>query len=109
MRTAWLFGSGGENFVTTMLALGEERDEVRVVDDQVGCPTFTGHLAEALVALADGDEHGFLHVAGAGACSWFEFARAIFERAEMDAEVATLYHRGVPATGAAPGELGARE
>jgi dTDP-4-dehydrorhamnose reductase len=81
VRTAWLFGSAGENFVTTMLALGEERGEVRVVDDQVGCPTFTGHLAEALVALAEGHEHGFLHVAGAGACSWFEFARAIFERA----------------------------
>jgi dTDP-4-dehydrorhamnose reductase len=86
VRTAWLFGSAGENFVTTMLALGEERGEVRVVDDQVGCPTFTGHLAEALVALAEGHEHGFLHVAGAGACSWFEFARAIFERAGMDVE-----------------------
>ena len=69
------------------VALGEERDEVRVVDDQVGCPTFTGHLAEALVALARGPRAGFLHVAGAGACSWFEFARAIFERAGMDVEV----------------------
>jgi dTDP-4-dehydrorhamnose reductase len=86
VRTAWLFGSGGGNFVTTMLALGEERGEVRVVDDQVGCPTFTGHLAEALVALAEGHEHGFLHVAGAGSCSWYEFARAIFERAGLDVE-----------------------
>ncbi len=86
VRTAWLFGSGGENFVTTMLALGEERGEVRVVDDQVGCPTFTGHLAEALVRLAEGHEHGFLHVASAGSCSWFEFARAIFERAGQDVE-----------------------
>jgi dTDP-4-dehydrorhamnose reductase len=87
VRTSWLFGAGGRNFVATMLRLGEERGELDVVDDQVGCPTFTGHLAEAVVALADGHEHGFLHVAGGGACSWFDFARAIFERAGMETEV----------------------
>ena len=87
VRTSWLFGAGGGNFVATMLRLGEERDELRVVDDQVGCPTFTGHLADALVALAEGHGHGFLHVAGSGSCSWFEFARAIFERAGMDVDV----------------------
>jgi len=86
VRTAWLFGSGGSNFVTTMLRLGKERGQVSVVDDQVGCPTFTEHLAEALVELAEGHEHGFLHVAGSGACSWYEFARAIFERADMDVD-----------------------
>ena len=86
VRTSWLFGTGGRNFVATMLRAGEERGEVSVVDDQVGCPTFTGHLAEALVALAEGHEHGFLHVAGSGSCSWFEFARAIFARAGMDVE-----------------------
>jgi len=102
VRTAWLFGSGGENFVTTMLALGEERGEVRVVDDQVGCPTFTGHLAEALVALAEGHEHGFLHVAGAGACSWFEFARAIFERAGMDVEARPCTTEEFPRPAARP-------
>jgi dTDP-4-dehydrorhamnose reductase len=87
VRTSWLFGAGGGNFVATMLRVGEERGEVRVVDDQVGCPTFTGHLAEALVALADGHGHGFLHVAGGGSCSWFELARTIFERAGMDVAV----------------------
>jgi dTDP-4-dehydrorhamnose reductase len=87
VRSAWLFGAGGRNFVETMLALGRERDELLVVDDQVGSPTFTGHLAEALVALADGDERGVLHVAGAGSCSWYGFARAIFERAGLDASV----------------------
>jgi dTDP-4-dehydrorhamnose reductase len=87
VRTSWLFGAGGRNFVTTMLRAGEERGELSVVDDQVGCPTFTGHLAEALVTLADGHGHGFLHVAGSGSCSWFEFARAIFERAGMDVDV----------------------
>jgi dTDP-4-dehydrorhamnose reductase len=87
VRSSWLFGAGGRNFVETMLRLGEERERVSVVDDQVGCPTFTGHLAEALVELAEGHQHGFLHVAGAGACSWFEFARAIFERAGLAADL----------------------
>jgi len=87
VRSSWLFGAGGRNFVETMLALGRERDELLVVDDQTGSPTFTGHLAEALVGLADGEERGVLHVAGAGACSWFEFARTIFERAGLDAEL----------------------
>jgi dTDP-4-dehydrorhamnose reductase len=84
VRSSWLFGAGGGNFVETMLAHGRERDELRVVDDQVGSPTFTGHLAEALVALADGEERGVLHVAGGGSCSWYEFARKIFERAGVD-------------------------
>jgi len=87
VRSSWLFGAGGRNFVETMLALGRERDELLVVDDQVGSPTFTGHLAEALVALADGGERGVLHVAGTGSCSWYGFARAIFERAGLDAAV----------------------
>lgn len=87
VRTSWLFGSGGGNFVATMLRVGAERDTVRVVDDQVGSPTFTGHLADALVALAESGQHGFLHVAGGGSCSWFEFARAIFERAGTGVDV----------------------
>jgi dTDP-4-dehydrorhamnose reductase len=87
VRSSWLFGAGGRNFVDTMLALGRERDELLVVDDQVGSPTFTAHLAEALVALAEGDERGILHVAGAGSCSWFEFAQTIFERAGTDAQL----------------------
>ena len=96
VRTAWLFGAGGTNFVTTMLRLGEERGEVDVVDDQVGCPTFTGHLGEALVALAEGHEHGFLHVAGGGSCSWYQFARAIFDRAGMDVDVRPCATRDFP-------------
>ena len=87
VRSSWLFGAGGRNFVDTMLALGGERDELLVVDDQVGAPTFTGHLAEALVELADGGERGVLHVTGSGSCSWFDFARAIFDRAGVDAVV----------------------
>jgi dTDP-4-dehydrorhamnose reductase len=79
VRSSWLFGAGGRNFVDTMLRLGAERSELRVVDDQVGCPTFTGHLATALVTIAEQRTGGILHVAGGGACSWFELARATFE------------------------------
>jgi dTDP-4-dehydrorhamnose reductase len=88
VRTAWLFGAGGRNFVDTMLALGDERDEVSVVTDQVGSPTWTAHLAEALVELAErrGDV-GILHAAGAGACSWYELAVEVFDRAGVRCRV----------------------
>ena len=86
VRTSWLFGPTGHNFVRTMLRLGAERDEVSVVDDQRGCPTYVGHLAEAtreLVALP----HGVWHVAADGDCTWAEFAEAIFEEAGLDCRV----------------------
>jgi dTDP-4-dehydrorhamnose reductase len=84
VRTSWLFGANGGNFVETMLRLGRDLGEVVVVRDQVGCPTYTGHLAEALVRLLDGDEYGLHHIAGGGECSWFEFATAIFEQAGVE-------------------------
>jgi dTDP-4-dehydrorhamnose reductase len=88
VRSAWLFGAGGRNFVDTMLAVAEERDEVTVVTDQVGSPTWTGHLAEALVELAErrGDI-GIFHAAGAGACSWYELAVEVFARAGVRCRV----------------------
>lgn len=87
-RTAWLFGTGGRNFVDTMLALGAERDEVCVVTDQIGCPTWTGHLASALIELAERpQETGIHHLAGAGRCSWNELALEIFRRAGLDCRV----------------------
>src|SRR3954452_2599827 len=91
VRSAWLFGVHGRNFVATMLRLAEDRDEVSVVDDQVGCPTFTGHLAPALVEVAERRLTGALHVAGGGACSWCELAQATFEEAGADC-------RAVPVT-----------
>ena len=88
VRTAWLFGAGGRNFVDTMLALGAERDEVTVVTDQVGCPTWTGHLAGALVELAERpDDTGVHHVAAAGSCSWNELAIEVFDRGGVDCRV----------------------
>jgi dTDP-4-dehydrorhamnose reductase len=84
VRTSWLFGAAGGNFVETMLRLGRELGEVVVVRDQVGCPTYTGHLADALVRLAEGHDYGLHHIAGAGQCSWFDFAREIFDQAGVE-------------------------
>jgi len=88
VRTAWLYGAGGRNFVDTMLALGAQREEVSVVTDQIGCPTWTGHLAGALVEVAQRPhETGIHHIAAAGSCSWNELAVEVFERARVDCRV----------------------
>ncbi|MEL6297767.1 MAG: dTDP-4-dehydrorhamnose reductase [Pseudomonadota bacterium] len=86
VRTSWVHGPTGKNFVKTMLRLAETRDEVRVVADQTGCPTYAPHLAEALLTMAEksrglpdgASEWGIYHAAGTGQTSWAEFARAIF-------------------------------
>lgn len=83
VRTAWVFGPHGKNFVDTMLRLGNERDEVTVVDDQLGCPTYTGHLAQALVTIAEQRPNGILHVAGGGRCTWYDLAVATFAAAGL--------------------------
>ena len=86
VRSSWLFGRTGHNFVRTMLRLGAERDEVQVVDDQRGCPTYVGHLAAAtreLPALPG----GVWHVAAEGEATWAEFAEAIFAEAGLDCRV----------------------
>lgn len=88
IRTSWLFGATGSNFLRTMLRLGSERDEVVVVDDQRGCPTFVGHLADATRRLVDaGQPWGVWHLAAEGDCTWAEFAEAIFTEAGIDCRV----------------------
>ena len=86
VRSSWLFGSTGHNFVRTMLRLGAERDELAVVDDQRGAPTYVGHLADATRSLID-LPFGIYHVAAQGDCTWAEFAEAIFEEAGIDCRV----------------------
>jgi dTDP-4-dehydrorhamnose reductase len=85
-RSSWLFGATGTNFVRTMLALGREREEVSVVDDQRGSPTFVGHLAAATRALVR-LPHGLYHVAAEGDCTWADFAEAIFAEAGLSCRV----------------------
>jgi dTDP-4-dehydrorhamnose reductase len=86
VRSSWLFGPTGHNFVRTMLRLGAERDEVAVVDDQRGSPTYVGHLAEATRAIV-GLPFGVYHVAADEDCTWAEFAEAIFEEAGLACRV----------------------
>jgi dTDP-4-dehydrorhamnose reductase len=86
VRSSWLFGWTGRNFVRTMLRLGAERDEVAVVDDQRGCPTYVGHLAAATRELVE-LPRGVWHVAADGECSWADFAEAIFEEAAIACRV----------------------
>jgi dTDP-4-dehydrorhamnose reductase len=80
VRSSWLFGVNGRNFVDTMLGLADTQDEVVVVRDQIGCPTYTGHLGAGLVRLLDGEDYGIHHMAGGGRCSWYEFAVEIFSQ-----------------------------
>jgi len=88
VRSSWLFGPTGHNFLRTMLRLGAERDEVAVVADQRGCPTYVGHLAAATRELVDEVvPFGVWHLAAAGDCTWADFAEAIFEEAGLDCRV----------------------
>jgi dTDP-4-dehydrorhamnose reductase len=86
VRSSWLFGWTGRNFVRTMLDLGRERDEVAVVDDQRGSPTYVGHLAAAAHELLD-RPYGVWHLAADGDCTWAELAEAVFEEAGVDCRV----------------------
>ncbi|MBA3331924.1 MAG: dTDP-4-dehydrorhamnose reductase [Actinobacteria bacterium] len=86
VRSSWLFGPTGHNFVRTMLRLGAERDEVAVVADQRGCPTYVGHLAESTRRILD-LPYGVRHVAAEGECTWAEFAEAIFAEAGVSCRV----------------------
>jgi dTDP-4-dehydrorhamnose reductase len=88
VRSSWLYGVGGRNFVETMLALaGADQPEVLVVSDQMGCPTYTGHLAIAIASLIEGDAFGIHHLAGGGSCSWYEFAQEIFDQSGVECRV----------------------
>jgi dTDP-4-dehydrorhamnose reductase len=95
VRSSWLFGATGRNFVRTMLQLGAERDEVAVVDDQRGCPTYVGHLAAAVRDVVE-LPYGVYHVAAGGDCTWAEFAEAIFAEAGLDCRVRRIASADYP-------------
>jgi dTDP-4-dehydrorhamnose reductase len=103
VRSSWLFAETGHNFVRTMLRLGAERDEVAVVDDQRGCPTYVGHLAVGTRALVDGGRpYGIWHLAAQGDCTWADFAEAIFAEAGVACRVRRIASTELGARAARP-------
>lgn len=84
IRIAWVFGVNGKNFIKTMLKLSETHDELNVVDDQIGSPTYTYDLAVLLVDMIETEKYGRYHATNEGLCSWYEFACEIFRQAGMD-------------------------
>ncbi|WP_088103478.1 dTDP-4-dehydrorhamnose reductase [Halalkalibacter urbisdiaboli] len=83
IRTSWLYGHHGQNFVKTMLRLAKKGEPINVVADQIGSPTYTADLADYVLKLIDKPNHLY-HISNSGACSWFDFARKIFEKAGYD-------------------------
>lgn len=87
LRTAWLYGINGKNFPKTMLELAENHSEITVVYDEVGTPTYTPDLAYGISQIIETDFYGIYHLTNSGSCSWCEFAKYIFEIADLDVNV----------------------
>lgn len=96
VRTSWVFGENGNNFVKTMLRLGKERKELKIVNDQIGSPTYTKDLAKLLVDMVQTQKYGIYHATNEGYCSWYEFAVEIFKLARMDIEVIPITSEEYP-------------
>lgn len=102
IRIAWVFGVNGKNFIKTMLKLGETRDEVSVVNDQIGSPTYTYDLARLIVDMVGTEKYGRYHATNEGFCSWYEFACEIFRQAGMNVKVHPVTSDEFPAKAKRP-------
>lgn len=103
VRISWVFGVNGNNFIKTMLRLGRENGSVRVVDDQIGSPTYTYDLAVLLVDMIETEKYGEYHASNEGTCSWYEFAKEIFSAAGMnEVEVTPVSSEEFPAKAKRP-------
>ena len=88
VRTSWLYGHHGKNFVETMIKLANDNKELKVVDNQTGCPTWTVDLSEAICDLIEDEaEYGIYHICGSGETSWYNFAKEIFKLSDIDAKL----------------------
>lgn len=87
VRTSWVVGIHGKNFVKTMLSLGKKNEQLRVVKDQIGSPTFTFDLARLLIDMVETNRYGYYHASNEGYCSWYEFALEIFQQAKLEVTV----------------------
>ena len=87
LRTSWVFGKNGHNFVRTMLRLGAEKKELRVVDDQIGSPTYARDLARVICDMIPTEKYGIYHVRNEGFISWAEFAKMIMEKSGLSCRI----------------------
>ncbi|MDM7998667.1 MAG: dTDP-4-dehydrorhamnose reductase [Dehalococcoidia bacterium] len=102
VRTSWLFGWHGANFVETMLKLAQKQRQVSVVNDQHGCPTWTRHLSEAVVSLIESGRYGIYHATNSGPTTWYEYAKEIFRLAGTGTEVIPITTDQFPTAAARP-------
>ena len=102
MRISWVFGINGNNFIKTMLRLGETRNELNVVGDQIGSPTYTYDLARLLVDMVVTEKYGTYHATNEGFCSWAEFAQEIFKIAGQDVKVNSITTEEYPTRAVRP-------
>lgn len=102
VRTSWVFGKNGNNFVKTMMRLGKEQDEVSVVCDQIGSPTYTADLAPLLCDMIVTEKYGIYHATNEGYCSWAEFAEEIFRQAGYNTKVKYVATEAYPAKAKRP-------
>lgn len=105
VRTSWVYSEFGNNFVKTMLRLSKERDSLNVIFDQVGSPTYATDLAKTLLALLEKSTHSdveIYHYSNEGVCSWYDFAKAIFELSGVDCEVSPIETKDYPTPASRP-------
>ena len=102
VRISWVFGENGNNFIDTMLRLAKDRDEINVINDQVGSPTYTKDLAPLLVDMIETDKYGVYHATNEGYCTWYEFAKEIFRIAEIDIKVNPITTKEYPTKAVRP-------
>jgi len=102
LRISWVFGINGANFIKTMMRLGKERPELKVVDDQIGSPTYTYDLAKLIADMIATEKYGTYHATNEGVCSWYEFAKKIMEVAELPAKVTPVSTAEYPVKTARP-------
>ncbi|MBE2940080.1 dTDP-4-dehydrorhamnose reductase [Anoxybacillus flavithermus] len=102
VRTAWVYGEFGQNFVKTMLKLAKEKEELGVVNDQIGSPTYTVDLARFVIELVQTEKFGIYHTTNDGFCSWYEFAKAVFEESNIDVKLYPITTEQFPRPAARP-------
>ena len=96
VRTSWVFGINGNNFVKTMLQLSQRKERLKVVNDQIGCPTYTVDLSKCIIQLMETNKYGIYHVSNSGSCTWFEFAKEIFRQTNNSIKLEPCTTDGFP-------------